>query len=116
MHGLEAGNNIAMKVPARQLEETVRFYSEVIGLPRVEEERPSAVFEFGWQRLWIDSREDLECTEVWLELVAADVEEAARYLAAQRVMRRDEVEVLPTGFTGFWISNPAGVIHLVSGK
>ena len=32
------------------------------------------------------------------------------------VVRRDEVEKLPDGFNGFWVCNPAGIIHLVSGS
>jgi hypothetical protein len=31
------------------------------------------------------------------------------------VPRRDEVEPLREDFDGFWISDPAGVIHLVVG-
>jgi hypothetical protein len=30
------------------------------------------------------------------------------------VVRRDEIEPLPEGFKGFWISNPANIIHLIS--
>ena len=114
MSGLGAGQNIAMQVPSRQFRETVRFYDEVVGLARIEEDPGTVVFAFGDKRLWIDSREDLVRAEVWLELVADDADTAAGYLAERGVVRRDEVEALPKGFAGFWICNPAGVIHLVS--
>lgn len=39
---------------------------------------------------------------------------AAEYLKSFGVTRRDEIELLPKGFKGFWINNPANIIHLVS--
>ncbi|MGD9900675.1 MAG: hypothetical protein AB7T22_16240 [Calditrichaceae bacterium] len=57
--------------------------------------------------------DDLQQAEVWLEIRTDDVKTAAGYLKSHNVQRRDEVETLPEGFDGFWISNPAGIIHLV---
>ncbi|MGH2617936.1 MAG: hypothetical protein ACRDJC_22130 [Thermomicrobiales bacterium] len=31
------------------------------------------------------------------------------------VVRRDEIEPLPEGLEGFWISSPASIVHLVAG-
>ena len=52
--------------------------------------------------------------EIWLELITDDVEAAADYLDSTDTVRKDEIEPLPEGFDGFWICNPADVIHLVS--
>jgi hypothetical protein len=44
-----------------------------------------------------------------------DTEAASSYLKINGVPRRDEVEQLREDFDGFWISDPAGIIHLVVG-
>jgi hypothetical protein len=53
--------------------------------------------------------------DIWLELETNDTESAAAYLKNHGVARRDEVEQLREDFDGFWISDPAGIIHLVVG-
>ncbi len=111
------GGNIAMKVPARQWEQTVAFYRGILKLQITEQPLAgdsSVCFEFGASRLWIDRVDGLERAEIWLELVADDVQQAAAHFQAAGVKRRDEVEPLPQGFDGFWIENPAAVIHLIS--
>jgi len=50
---------------------------------------------------------------MWLELVASDTAAAAEHLAASGVVRCNEVERLPPDLDGFWILNPAGIVHLV---
>ncbi len=50
------------------------------------------------------------------ELIASDVADAAAALAEAGVARRDEVEALPLGFEGFWITNSAGIMHLVAAE
>ena len=110
-----AGRNIAMKVPPHQYSQTVEFYRDVVGLPLVEELAPNVVFDFGGKRLWLDKVDQISHAEVWLEIHCEDVEVAARYLGSKGVVRRDEIEPLPRGFRGFWICNPASIIHLVSG-
>jgi catechol 2,3-dioxygenase-like lactoylglutathione lyase family enzyme len=111
------GRNIAMKVPPLLWEATVQFYRDVIGL-RVTEHPPtmppSVAFEFGACQLWIDRVDGLSQAEVWLELESSDVEQASAHLKSAGVVRRDEIERLPEGFEGFWIENPASIIHLVS--
>jgi hypothetical protein len=111
--GFTGGRNIAMKVPPHLYHDTLRFYRDVAGLPVIEHLAPSVVFEFGAGRLWIDSVDGLSQAEVWLELNTDNVAAAASTLQASGVVRRDEIEALPEGFEGFWISSPASIIHLV---
>jgi hypothetical protein len=104
-----------MKIPPHQFDETVRFYREVVGLNEVQELAPSIVFEFGANRLWLDRVETLSQAEVWLELRAEDTRLAAKHLQSQRVTRCDPIEPLPQDFDGYWILNPAGIVHLLRG-
>jgi hypothetical protein len=109
------GRNIALKLPVDQFDATVRFYDEVLRLPRLSEFEPSVVFEFGANRLWLDRAAALSQAELWLELEVDDTRKAAQHLAQAGVVRRDEIEALPEGFDGFWIASPASIIHLVCG-
>ena len=109
-----AGRNIAMKIPPHEFSRTVEFYRDILGLPLVEEEAPNIVFEFGKKRLWLDKVDHISQAEIWLEIQSDDVEAAAEYLRSQGVTRLDEIEPLPKGFRGFWICNPANIIHLIS--
>lgn len=111
---LAGGRNIAVKVPPHQYDATVTFYRDVVGLRQLNELLPDVAFEFGANRLWIDRVEALSQAEIWLELVASDVPAAADRFAMAGVTRRDEIEPLPPGFEGFWISSPASLIHLVA--
>lgn len=113
-----AGNNIALKVPPHQYDATVVFYRDVLGLRLIEELAPAIVVEFGGNRLWIDRTPALSQAELWLEIRTPDIASAATYLDArgQGAARCDAIEHLPEGFDGFWISNPAGIIHLVNGE
>ncbi len=113
MNGFSPGDNMAMKVPADQFDATVQFYRDVIGLRQIKKHLPSFVFDFNGKNLWIDKMDNLPRAEIWLEIRVDDVKTAAGYLKSHKVQRRDEVEMLPEGFDGFWISNPAGIIHLV---
>jgi len=108
--------NIAMKVPPHLWEATVQFYRDVVALKVVDHDPtvpPSVCFEFGANQLWIDRVEGLSQAEVWLEMTASDVQGAAEHLQSAGVVRRDEIEQLPEGFEGFWIQNPASIIHMV---
>jgi hypothetical protein len=109
------GRNIALKIPPHQFEDMVRFYGEVLGLPRLGEFEPSVVFEFGTSRLWLDRVPGMSQPELWLELETDDSRAAARHLKTQGVVRCDDIEALPQGFDGFWVSAPGGIIHLVAG-
>ncbi len=115
------GKNIAIKVPPYQFVEIVQFYRDVIGLGEIQISSadslyPSAVFDYGDKRLWIDSVDTVSQAEIWLELETDDPGGAAAYLDQQGIQRRDEIEPLPDGFTGFWVQNPAGIIHLITGE
>ncbi|WP_111642838.1 VOC family protein [Marinimicrobium alkaliphilum] len=114
----EPGKNIAMKVPVHEYENTVAFYRDVIGLQPIQEpassSTKSARFEFGGKVLWIDKVPSLSQAEIWLELVTSDCDGAARYLEDNGCIRRDEIEDLPHGFRGFWVSSPSNIIHLVT--
>jgi catechol 2,3-dioxygenase-like lactoylglutathione lyase family enzyme len=110
------GRNIALKVPPHQYDATVRFYRDVIGLKPLDNHPPAIGFEFGANQLWIDRVESMSQAELWLEVVAEDVPAAAEHFAAAGVARRDEIERLPDSFDGFWISDPASIIHIVTAK
>lgn len=55
----------------------------------------------------------LSQAETWLEIVTDDLSGAEKLLAAEGVVRCDEIEALPDGFQGFWISNPAAIVHML---
>lgn len=112
---LTGGRNIAMKVPPHQFDQTVRFYRDVIGLEPLAEHLPSIVFQFGPSLLWIDNIPTLSQAEIWLELRTRDTKAADKHLESSNVVRCDAIETLPEDFDGFWIVNPAGIVHLVHG-
>jgi hypothetical protein len=108
------GTNIAMKLPPQLYEQTITFYKDVMRLPMLRREDATCVFTFGPMQLWLDRVPTASHAEVWLEFVTNDTAAAADYLQQHAVVRRDEIEPLPEGFDGYWITNPAGIIHLVS--
>lgn len=108
------GKNIAMKVPPHQWPSTVHFYRNVAALPVVSDSAESVAFSFGAMTLHIDLCEHLSQAEIWLELVSSDIDGAKAHLENEGVTRCDEVEKLPDGFNGFWISSPSSIVHLVS--
>jgi catechol 2,3-dioxygenase-like lactoylglutathione lyase family enzyme len=107
------GRNVAIKVPEHAFETTVAFYRDTLGLTLAYDAIGTKAFDFGPIRLWIDRMPHLAQAEMWLELIAPDTAEAARHLAEAGVVRCDEVEKLPPDLDGFWILNPAGIVHLV---
>ncbi len=112
------GRNIAMKIPAHEYHQTVLFYRDVLGFEALAGPASSSTettrFQFGDKVLWIDRVEALSQAEVWLEVVADDVKAAAAWLERHGCARRDEIEALPDGLAGFWVSSPANIIHLVT--
>jgi catechol 2,3-dioxygenase-like lactoylglutathione lyase family enzyme len=108
------GKNLAMKVPPHQFEETVAFYGDVLGFRELSREESSVVFEFGETRLWIDRVPTVSHAELWLEVTAEDPVAASAWLASHGVVRCDGIEPLPDDFSGFWIANPSGIVHLVT--
>jgi hypothetical protein len=108
------GKNIAMKVPPHQWAETVNFYESTLGLDVVSRSEESVSFVFGANRLWVDRVGSLSQAEIWLEVITDDLAAAERLAGKPGVSRRDEIEPLPAGFRGYWLSNPASIIHLVT--
>ncbi len=109
----KGGSNIAIKIPKFKFDQTVRFYKNVLKLPYLGKYGESHVFQFSSVRLWLDRVENYSQTDVWLEVHTDDVEQAKNYLQDHNVPIRDEIEPLD-GVDGHWISDPAGVICLVS--
>lgn len=110
------GANVALKTPPNLHATTVRFYRDTLGLPVLDAGPDSVVFEFGPIRLWVDRSEGVSTPETWLEIRTADPVGASGHFERHDVRRCDAVEPLPDGFPGFWISNPAGQVHLVSAE
>ena len=113
-----AGKNIAMKVPSHEFKKTVEFYGDVLGLPEadVADKGTSQVFEFGGKNLWVDKIDGISQAEIWLEIETDDIDAASGYLAEKGCIRRDEIEPLPNGYKGFWVSSPSNIIHLMTEK
>ena len=109
-----AGRNIAMKVPPHQFEATIAFYRDVLGLPHLGSDENSERFAFGNVWLWIDCVATLSQAEIWLEVQCDDTDKASEMLKAASVVRCDDIEPLPDDVDGFWIANPAGIVHLVN--
>ncbi|MEM9907541.1 MAG: hypothetical protein AAF921_21225 [Cyanobacteria bacterium P01_D01_bin.44] len=107
-----------MKVPPHEHEGTLHFYREVIGLPELTPSDSAATsrFDFSDKVLWIDKVETCTHAELWLEVTHPDPEAAATFLKETDVVRCDGIELLPAGFSGFWIANPCNIVHLVSGE
>jgi hypothetical protein len=112
------GKNIAMKVPPHEFDGTVSFYRDILCFEEVNPLSPddieSVTFKFGDKNLWIDKVPSISQAEVWFEVVTDNIEVASKYLERNNCIRRDEIESLPKGFKGFWLANPANIIHLVS--
>jgi hypothetical protein len=49
-----------------------------------------------------------------LEVLTENIEDASKYFEKTGCIRRDEIEPLPEGLEGFWITNPANIIHLIA--
>ncbi len=110
---LKPGRNIAMKVPPHEYEATVRFYREIMGLEELTTNPAEVRFEFGGKVLWIDRWPGISQSEVWFEIVTDDLDAAAAFLESEGIVRCDEIEPLGDGFQGFWVLNPANIVHLV---
>jgi catechol 2,3-dioxygenase-like lactoylglutathione lyase family enzyme len=108
------GRNVAMKLPPERFDATLAFYRDVLGLP-VESRGPgTAVVAFGPMRLWLDRVPTVSQAEVWLEIETPSAEAAASLLDKASVIRCDDIEALPENFKGFWIKNPADIVHLLA--
>jgi len=108
------GRNIALKLPSHQFDATLRFYRDTLGLPVTVMADGVPVVEYGPVRLWLDRSETASHSELWLEIVAKDAEEAEEALHKAGTVRCDTIEPLPPGFRGFWVMSPSNVVHLVA--
>lgn len=108
-----AGKNIAIKTPAHEFEQTAAFYRDILKLPVHIEGSDSISFQFGIGYLWVDRMVHMSQAEVWLEIECENSEQAAQWLADNKVQRCDRVETLPDNVDGFWVVNPAGLVHLI---
>ena len=107
------GKNIAMKIPPHQYAETVRFYRDFLGFKQIKTFEPGIVFKFGEKNLWLDKVATISQAEIWLEIITDDIATAEKKLESENVVRCDEIEELPKGFQGYWVSSPASIVHLV---
>jgi hypothetical protein len=109
------GRNVAMKVPAHQFENTVEAYQR-LGIPVLERTASYVCFEFGPMKLHVNKVTGLSQSEIWLEFITSDASAAAPVVAQNGFVRCDDIEPLPEGYAGFWVMNPAAIVHLVSEK
>jgi hypothetical protein len=84
-----------------------------VGLKPIEDKAPAVGFELAGNRLWIDEVPTLSQAEIWLELYTDDFSAAEKHLAKAGVVGCDQIEPLPEGFRGGWITNPANIVHMV---
>ena len=98
----------------------VEFYRIIIGLKQKDANSPdefdSIAFEFGDKNLWVDKISGISQAEVWLEIETDNAAVAKSYLEEQGCVIRNEIEPLPSGFNGFWLSSPSNIVHLVNEK
>jgi hypothetical protein len=113
MSALEAGSNIAVKVPAGLFDSIVRFYRDTVALPVVDERDSSVGFEFGSMVLWLDRVEHATHAEVWLELSTTDVDASTAALVGAGARVADEIESLDRT-DRHWIIDPAGTVLLLT--
>ena len=60
--------------------------------------------------MWLNKVDALSQAEIRLQVRADDLDAAAWYFRAHGIVSRDEAEVLPEDFEGFWIADDE-VIH-----
>lgn len=86
--GLEfyPGQNIAMKIPTHEYQNTVRFYRNVLRLQEISADGPDDTprFAFGDKVLWLDCVSGISQSEIWLEIVTNDIDQAAIHLVSSR--------------------------------
>lgn len=98
----DGGPNLAMKVPPHQHEATVTFYRDTLKLKELHGD--------------VDKVDTVSQAELWLQVVTDNTSDAATRLRDAGAPRCDEIEPLEESFDRFWVSNPAGIIHLIDGQ
>ncbi|MDH5229518.1 MAG: hypothetical protein OEZ58_24195 [Gammaproteobacteria bacterium] len=115
----EPGNNIAIKVPAHEFQQTVAFYRDVLSLKVIEDtwspdNFDTIAFDFAGKTLWLDRKSNLSQAEIWLEIKTKKLDRAKQHLTECGCTIYDEIEPLPGDYKGFWISSPSNIIHLIN--
>jgi hypothetical protein len=105
-----------MKVPPHEFNQTINFYKNILGLKQTGKDGKSIAFDFGEKTLWIDKVPGISQAEIWLEIITNDLKAAENYFKSKKIVRCDDIEPLPKGFRGFWISAPNNIIHLVTSQ
>lgn len=107
------GKNVALQVPPLQFESTIQSYRQ-LGIPILSDSPDNVIFAFGPMTLHITRNCRLSQAEVWFELISDDLLTASPAATVAGMSRCDDIEPLPEGFPGFWLTNPAGIVHLVT--
>jgi hypothetical protein len=110
------GQNIAIKIPPHEFEDTLKFYRDILGMKEVAREGDSIAFQFGDKQLWLDKVKSVSQAEIWFEIKCSDIANASKHFHESGIVRCDKIEELPQGFDGFWISSPCNIIHLISNE
>ncbi|GAA2605415.1 VOC family protein [Actinomadura fulvescens] len=116
-----AGLNIAMKIPKARYEATVAFYRDTLGFEVSEDDVSSTptvsrthAVRFGPTTLWLDCVDNFSQPDLWLQLHTDDLDAAVEQLAGTGITPCDEVEPLVNPESrSHWITNPAGIVHLL---
>ena len=99
-------------MPPREFDQTVAFYRHVLGLEHLETHGRTEAFRFGSCCRWIDFAPHLSQRSSGSS--CRPTIPPPPHLAQHGVTRCHEVERLPEGFDGFWIVNPADIVHPVA--
>lgn len=114
------GVNMAMKIPPEKYEQTVAFYRDILLLDvkEISIDHPTVTathrLTFGSNTLWLDCVVGATDSQIWLELVTEDTEQATRYLEANDIAMEDHLEEISPSM--HWIKDPAGNVLLVKNK
>ncbi|QZZ19483.1 hypothetical protein J5X98_19250 [Leptothermofonsia sichuanensis E412] len=109
------GSNIALKIPRFRFAETVAFYRDTLRLPYLGQRDTSYVFQFGTMRLWLD---EVGASQLGNRQPSSPNpfsqkgRRGAGFSSPSPVL--GEGFRVRVAFRGHWISDPAGVVHLLS--
>ncbi|WP_270087641.1 VOC family protein [Sphingobacterium sp. SYP-B4668] len=115
---INGGKNIALKLSPSKYEETVRFYTQILGLPASEVESPdhptvkkSTKIQFGENTLWLDLMIAETPPQAWLELLTDDMAATEEHLQQHGIEFEDHLEQIPAHM--HWIRDPAGNVFIL---
>jgi len=115
---IKGGKNIAIKLSPSKYEETLHFYTQVLGFSATEIESPdhptvkkSAKIQFGDNTLWLDHMQAEDRTEAWFELLTDDMSTTESHLRQHGIVFEDDLEQIPDSM--HWIRDPAGNVFII---